>query len=83
MTLVVCEPPDQLQWESVTLKPVSRIFRVFVSAFSACLLRAISSDPYFQDFHFLLQDPPDPGRVSEGLQKGSLKGSLEGSLKGF
>ena len=26
---------------------------------------------------------PDPGRVSEGFEKGSLKGSLKGFLKGF
>ena len=29
--------------------------------------------PWCQDFHFLLR-PPDPGRVSEGLEKGSVKG---------
>ena len=34
-------------------------------------------------FHFLLQDPPDPGRVLEGFQKGSMKGSLKGPLKRF
>ena len=26
---------------------------------------------------------PDPGRVSEGFQKGSLKGSPEGGFEGF
>ena len=36
-----------------------------------------------QDFHFLLQNPPDPRRVSEGFQKGFLKGSLKGFSKGF
>ena len=40
---------------------------------------------FAQDFPFLLQKPPDPRRVSEGVSEGSLKGFrrvLEGVSRG-
>ena len=40
-------------------------------------------DAFGSRLSFPATGPPDPGRVSERLQKGSQNGVSEGSLKGF